>query len=102
MKWIHHGHREGHHAGLQRLPRAHGSSMAILGHRRDVKRGTLAGRGSVWTHGRRKISAVAAQFERDDSNNPTASNSVEDDAAALRDLGRQVQSTRPMMPAKQQ
>ena len=44
---------------------------------------------------------MAAQFERDDSNNPAADSSVEEDAAALKDLVRQVQMTRPLQAAEQ-
>jgi DNA-directed RNA polymerase sigma subunit (sigma70/sigma32) len=44
---------------------------------------------------------MAAQFERDDSNNPAAHSSVEEDADALRDLVRQVQMARPLQAAEQ-
>lgn len=45
---------------------------------------------------------MAAQFEREDSNNAAARTSIEDDAAALRDLVRQVQMTRPLQSTEQQ
>jgi RNA polymerase sigma factor (sigma-70 family) len=44
---------------------------------------------------------MAAQFEKGDSDSPAASSSVEDDAAALRDLVRQVQMTRPLKAAEE-
>ena len=45
---------------------------------------------------RRKIQAMSAQFQSDEARESSPSTSVEEDAAALRDLVRHVQMTRPL------
>ena len=45
---------------------------------------------------RRKIQTMSAQFQSDEARESSASTSVEEDTAALRDLVRHVQMTRPL------
>ena len=45
---------------------------------------------------------MAAQFERDDTTNPSPRTSIEEDAAALDDLIRHVRLTRPLQGTEQQ
>jgi RNA polymerase primary sigma factor len=49
-----------------------------------------------------RFCVVAAQFQPDDSGNPSSRTSFDEDAAALRDLVRHVQATRPVQPAEEQ
>src|SRR5258706_7805837 len=63
----------------------------------DVKRGTSGSPAeSERPRSRRKILAMAAQFQPDESGVESPRSSVEDDAAALRELVEQMKLTQPL------